>query len=678
MEADHPFASDQSSTDTLVRLVKANDLTDEQINSLWVPFGQRSDRLPFFDPASPMATIILGGKGSGKTHLLRYHSFPVQALRFREGGFGRTAITKSRYLAIYTRATGLNGSRFRGKSTSQEAWADAFAYYTELWLAQGFLHVMVPLSEEIAELRAAELSIVQSCKARFDASIGQCDDSFAALATRIRVLQQELDGGINEASFTGSFYPEIRCSPGKLIFGFPQVVQEHVPALRDVTISYYMDEYENFDVHQQRYFNTLVREREAPTTIRIGARMYGMRTFETLSAGEDIRVGSEYELLSLDSRFRADRAQYTVFARDLLLRRIQDWGGDRAIDRLDACFRSPTRHPLAESVARHREEATGLRPHLSRLSKRLQRIVPQEEAASIVETFRCDESALTEKATTYLFYQGYARGETDLLGLAQRVASLRARGTSRADPIGRVLDHFTADFAAQLNRDARHVGSLVTDLESLILMSEGLPRVFLTTMKHIFGWSEFEKGELTTDSISADARRRGLLDAAEWFQRDMPQAGARGQVILSCVTRLGELFRINRYADKPIECSLIAFSIPVSGLSQAAISTIQECENRSFIIRVSRGERDRNTFQLRPKFHLNRVLCPLFDLPIGRRGTARFDVREVEAIFGITRDHDYAAIRRKWRRRVDWPFGRLSSNHESDDGDAQMRLPEVE
>ena len=296
-----------------------------------------------------------------------------------------------------------------------------------------------------------------------------------------------------------------------------------------------------------------------------------------------------------------------------------------------------------------------------------------------MQEIRCDESGLLEKATTYVFYQGFARGEEDLLRLAQQVASQRLYSTGDVvNPIRWVLDHFRSDFAAQLVSEARKPKPIMTDLDSLILMSEGLPRVFLTTMKHIFSWSECEIGKLSTESISTEERRQGLLDAAEWFQKDMPQSGAKGQVILSGVARLAELFRINRYADKPVECSLIAFSIPVSGLSQTAVSTIQECENRSFLIRVRRGERDRNSRQVRPKYHLNRVLCPLFDLPIGRRGTARFHAWEVEAIFGITRDAEYMALRRKWNRRVNWPFGRSSSSSESNDRHAQMRFPGVQ
>ena len=667
------------SADSLLRLVKANDLDDDLIHRLWVPFGPHPDRLPFFDPTSSMATVILGGKGSGKTHLMRYHSFSVQALKYQDSPGGLASIVESGYLAVYIKASGLNGSRFRGKAISDEAWTDAFAYYTELWLAQRFLSVLIRLYDHVPELRAREAAIVRSFNACFDKTPEAADASLSSLAAHLRSLQHQLDIAINETAFTGSFSPDIRCSRGRLLFGFPIVVQQAVPAFRDLVISYYMDEYENLYAYQQRYFNTLLREREAPVTIRIGARSYGMRTFDTLSAGEDIREGSEYELLRLDSYFREDADHYNQFARTLLLRRIEDWAGPEAIQELESSFQiihdnETTRVPTASST-----KDGSLRPHLTRLRKRLCRFLPTEDVDEIISCLQCVGSPLVEKGAVYLFYQGFSRGETDLVGLARRVSEhRRSMPVQPNNRLNKTLEHRRNDFRAQLARESRKPAPLATDLDSLIWMSEGLPRVFLTTMKHILSWSEFEEGGLSTNSVSTYARRQGLLDAAEWFQKDMPQVGAAGEVIVSCIARLGELFRISRYSDKPIECSLIAFSTPLSGLSQTAVNNIQECENRSFIIRVRRGERDRNSRQVRPKYHLNRVLCPLFDLPVARRGTARLDAWEVDTIFGITRSEDYAELKRRWNRRLNWPFRRSPTGDEFDDNQARMSFLGVE
>src|SRR5689334_5546759 len=68
------------------RITKSNDLTDEQINRLWVSVTEDDGVTGLARPASPTAMYILGGKGSGKSHLMRYYSFPVQVIRYQESG----------------------------------------------------------------------------------------------------------------------------------------------------------------------------------------------------------------------------------------------------------------------------------------------------------------------------------------------------------------------------------------------------------------------------------------------------------------------------------------------------------------------------------------------------------------------------------------------------------------
>ena len=130
-------------------LTKANDLTDEQISSLWVDvegderFGTLFDAGRF---TSPMPTFILGGKGSGKTHLMRYASFSLQRMRFLEQklpmveGLGRDG-----YVGIYVKCSGLATGRFQGKGQSDEAWVEIFSYYLELWLGQSILDVVAQI-----------------------------------------------------------------------------------------------------------------------------------------------------------------------------------------------------------------------------------------------------------------------------------------------------------------------------------------------------------------------------------------------------------------------------------------------------------------------------------------------------------------------------------------------------
>ncbi len=64
-------------------VTKANDLDDAQIQSLWVDVLTVDDQIGTFSLANGyMPAFVLGGKGSGKTHLMRYHSFELQLLRY--------------------------------------------------------------------------------------------------------------------------------------------------------------------------------------------------------------------------------------------------------------------------------------------------------------------------------------------------------------------------------------------------------------------------------------------------------------------------------------------------------------------------------------------------------------------------------------------------------------------
>jgi hypothetical protein len=87
--------------DNPFNLTKANDYSDAQINDYWVDMPDGNGFLSILKPASPMPTLILGGKGSGKTHLMRYCSYEIQKLR--HSGTLQESIKKEGYLGIYTR-----------------------------------------------------------------------------------------------------------------------------------------------------------------------------------------------------------------------------------------------------------------------------------------------------------------------------------------------------------------------------------------------------------------------------------------------------------------------------------------------------------------------------------------------------------------------------------------------
>src|SRR5947208_1367469 len=90
-------------------VTKAVDFDDQQIRDYWVDLPGGAGFRDLVKPTSPMPMFILGGKGSGKTHLLRYFSYQLQRLRSQVPLKG---VQSEGYVGVYLRCGGLNASRF--------------------------------------------------------------------------------------------------------------------------------------------------------------------------------------------------------------------------------------------------------------------------------------------------------------------------------------------------------------------------------------------------------------------------------------------------------------------------------------------------------------------------------------------------------------------------------------
>lgn len=177
-------------------ITKANDLTDSQIEELWVDV--RNDEadtalVAAARPASPMPMFILGGKGSGKTHLLRYCSYATQKIRYaREGLTLVGGVARDRYIGVYVRCSGLNSGRFSGKRQDDEIWREVFSYYVELWLAQQALGVAVELVPGADLVPGGEGALCAAVSELFDKA-PPITHTVAGLLAHVRELQRQLD-----------------------------------------------------------------------------------------------------------------------------------------------------------------------------------------------------------------------------------------------------------------------------------------------------------------------------------------------------------------------------------------------------------------------------------------------------------------------------------------------------
>ena len=193
----------------------------------------------------------------------------------------------------------------------------------DLWLAGLFLDSIKSICSDTATLFDDEAEFCRQALGLFNEMPENIDDvkTVGKLKCFIDGLSRRVDISVNNAFIDDDLNVEIRANRGALIFGLPRLVSEHSGLMRNVTFLYLVDELENVGVNQQKYINTLLREKSLPVTFRVGARRHGLKTFETLGSGEVNKEGHEFEVIRLDSVF-ADEKDYESFAVELIVNRL--------------------------------------------------------------------------------------------------------------------------------------------------------------------------------------------------------------------------------------------------------------------------------------------------------------------------------------------------------------------
>ena len=242
--------SDQSSNPFDV--TKATDLDDTQIAETWVDLPSQGGFRSVIDPTSPVNRFVLGGKGSGRTHLLRYYSSRLQAMRLQ--GSGTAALLSDGYVGVYINSSTLNPGRFSGKGQNDDTWNAVFGYYFDISLTLRLLMAVDELWIACGETTGISDKIRTQVHDLFDGPLEATD----SLVADLHHILRQLDSSINHAALTRELQVVVASTPGRLVFGAARAFG-NVPSLGSMQFALLLDEFENFSELQQRYVHTLIR-----------------------------------------------------------------------------------------------------------------------------------------------------------------------------------------------------------------------------------------------------------------------------------------------------------------------------------------------------------------------------------------------------------------------------------
>ena len=645
--------------------IKAVNLTDNQIYDMYV---EAKPITRIASPISPTPLFLTGGKGSGRTHLLRYWSYPVQ-LHGSNNDHRRTLERKG-YLGIYVLLGGINASRLVSVRVSDELSSTLFGAHLDLAVAASLCRVLKTLGDAqlLSERETREfvnrVLIVLGSAARTKASI---EDLLEELG-RIRQL---LDRDVNAAMDEGRA-PRVlvEFQPGDLFLKLPSLVSGSFKLLQDIRTSYLLDEFENIAIPHQRHVHSLIREKPPESSLVIGSRTYGIRTYETLSAGEKNVEGSEFIEVQLDFQMRlVGEKTFYDFCSEIASKRFGAAGMD--IEDTPSCFETGEREEreFLASLSSVRRS-----PAMARLVARLSRTSKLDrEDLSRIESLLTDRNdRVMEKIGLLAFYKDSARWQPSVK-VAERIANqVGQHRTGRTNRISRMMGHFRSDLIAQLYREHRRRQELA-GFRVLVRLADGNPRNFMNLMRLVFKWADFmDCSAPEIAALPASVQNQAIREASDWFYRDGEVVGPHSTQVRIAIDRLGELLEKLRYADKIVESSLCAIAFNISLVDEETAGVIRQAEAWSLLVQRP-YRRDRNRSRQRYILQINRMLSPRWNLPLGRRGVLELNPAEVVAIFRTRSPESFEQLLRGRvdRQQYAWRVPRYERTEAIEDGEQE-------
>jgi hypothetical protein len=667
-------------------VTKATEFSDVEINDYWVDFNtQGSDSIvSLLNPSEYMPKYVIGGKGCGKTHILRYFSYPLQ--KIRHNGDIPTLLAEDKYIGLYSVFHGLNSSRFDGKGIGEEQWMAIFEYYFELYICDNLLYTVLELIETLHISKELESAVIIKILKQFNNYESIKDVStFNDLIEFLKELRRKIDSQILNAAFTRKLdYDEVKLlfSPGDLIFGIPNIISSSLQTFQDIKFIYIFDEYEKLFEWQKKFVNTLVWDKKTPVTFWIGARRYGYTTRLTKS-GEKMKQGSEFQVVNLDFIIRNNEDIYNQFAHKLYINRLTKYYKSKGADMKPAdiennfCSRFEAYEDsklIAQIVEKNKKKEY---KHIRELRRKLLEAIKagsgfeiKEQDPTLAEPLvnnliesiidKTNNNPLEQKYKIFHFYQLWyqAKSSSSFKAIIEIINKeydkfLNGKNSHYKD----IKDKRKKDLLAQLTRENNIKNTEYSGIEKFIDLSQGNARTFILILKKIIEYSKI-RGEKPLEEggrISLDTQYLGIYDTSRWFYEDAELVGDSGKHMYNSLKYLAEYFMLYRFCDKPTETTVSSFYIKSEDLSENATLCIETMNMHSIIIEDDSGRFEKNTGRKEKLYKLNKILSPLWNLPSVVRGNIYLNKDIAEAIFDYKKSHTFEKLYKDRKSELNAP-----------------------
>ncbi|HET7231709.1 MAG TPA: hypothetical protein VFJ16_16985 [Longimicrobium sp.] len=257
----------------------------------------------------PRPTALIGGRGTGKTSVLKSLSYRGH---FELSGKSAAAAVNAPYVGLYWCIDSNRVTAFAGPELEPKQWIRLFAHYVNLEIVAMFCEYVLWFENTTG----TTVTVPQSRLAKVGTALHITGAAtINELASKVSEALVTLEASINSVADRANAPLSMQSVPIEYL----AEALISTDAFSGKVFYIVVDEFENLDETQQSLFNTLIKHGRDKFAFKIGMKDSGWRTKATLN-GEILTHPADYDLIDLSERF--GNGQYPSFAREVCEARL--------------------------------------------------------------------------------------------------------------------------------------------------------------------------------------------------------------------------------------------------------------------------------------------------------------------------------------------------------------------
>ncbi len=583
-----------------------------------------------------MPCVIQGGRGCGKTMLLRFLSYQTQFSNNRNIDFNENEELLD-HIGIYLRAETSFLRLLQKRGIDNSIWKQAFVHY---------LVILISIEITEAVLLAASKLSRSSLHDVFLEEMSDYGNTFSSSLDEYPRIFRRLKRNFELAVSNPNLLEEQTFFPASFVNDYIQMLKGSVNFIESTIFHVFVDEYENLLDYQQVFINTRIKHSEPPIIYKIACKRNGMPLKET-DGDESIQEKDDYIVHDIDDYTL--KSGYSVFAGEVLKHRLSAEHLSKNVLSLNdiSTLDSRRENSYIESVE---QEKRALFPGKS-----------QNELAEDVFNIQSLKSKLADLLSgSYHLKNSKEYKASDFLSEEKKEASivctaLLNRKSINVNQLKSEFDEFVgggkeSPFVNWISNNfvgcylniilrRKQENRLYCGYDTFIQLSKGNLRHFLELARTAFSFGyRFEDESLVVpqenQALAAEKTASALFNEIRSFK-------PYGQKIQIFANRLGNIFSVyqNRLSQSEPEISHFSIDGGDTELSESARDLIYECEKWGVLYRTSATKtKSRNTID-DFDWVLNPIYAPTFHISYRKKRKIVITAGDIGRFFDDDGEH---------------------------------------